>query len=40
MGSLILGGQLWLNQHYEMKTKEHLRDFQTRWNRLQEKYQE
>jgi len=41
--SLVLGGFLmtslvWLNEHYKKKTKEHLSDFEQRWNHLDKKY--
>lgn len=36
--SFAFGGLFWLNLHFEKKTKEHLNDFQTRWNHLVDKY--
>jgi hypothetical protein len=32
---VLLGGLLWVNKHYELKTKELLEDFQRRWNELE-----
>ena len=37
---LLFSGIFWLNRTYELKTKEHLSDFQTRWNNLEKKYQD
>lgn len=39
-GSLLFSSLFWLNQRYELKTKETLHDFQNRWNHLEEKYQD
>lgn len=38
--SLLYGALFWLNKTYETKTKEHLYDFETRWNHLGKKYQD
>lgn len=37
--SLLYGGLFWLNKTYEKRTKEHLHDFETRWNHLGKKYE-
>ncbi len=37
--SLLYGGLFWLNKTYEKRTKEHLHDFETRWNHLEKKYE-
>lgn len=34
-----MGSLFWLNQHFEVKTQEHLSDFRKNWNRLEEEYQ-
>ncbi len=39
-GSLLYGGLFWLNKTYEKRTKEHLHDFETRWNHLGKKYED
>ncbi len=38
LGSVLFTGLLWLNLHFETKTKEHLRDFQKNWKALATKY--
>lgn len=38
--SLLYGGLFWLNKTFEKRTKEHLHDFQTRWNHLGQKYKD
>lgn len=38
--SLLYGGLFWLNKTYEKRTKEHLHDFETRWNHLGKKYED
>ena len=38
--SLLYGGLFWLNKTYELRTKEHLHDFEARWNHLSKKYQD
>ena len=38
IGGILFTGLLWLNRHFEMKTKEHLRDFQKDWKTLAKKY--
>jgi hypothetical protein len=38
--SFLYGGLFWLNKTYEKRTKEHLYDFQTRWNHLEQKYKD
>ncbi len=38
--SLLYGGIFWLNKTYEHKTKEHLSDFEIRWNHLSKKYKD
>lgn len=38
--SVLFLGLFSLNRAYERKTKEHLNDFQKRWNRLEERYQD
>lgn len=40
IAGLLMGGLFWLSLAYESKTKEHLRDFQNRWNSLQKKYKD
>lgn len=37
--SLLYGGLFWLNKTYETRTKEHLHDFEIRWNHLGTKYE-
>lgn len=37
-GGILFAGLFWLNKTYENKTKEHLYDFQIRWNALEQKY--
>lgn len=37
-GSFLFGSLFWLNKTYEQKTMEHLSEFRTKWNKLEEKY--
>lgn len=37
--SFLFLGLFLLNQLYEHRTKEHLYDFQNRWNKLEKKYE-
>lgn len=39
IGTTLLMGYFWLNRAYEIKTKEHLNDFQDRWHNLEKRYQ-
>lgn len=39
-GSLLFFGLFLLNKLYEHRTKEHLHDFQYRWQHLEKKYQD
>ena len=36
--SFLLAGQLWINQTYEKKTKEHLDEFRKDWQKLEARY--
>lgn len=35
---MLFGGLVWLNKHFEQKTKDHLYEFKNKWNALEKKY--
>ena len=37
-GTFLIASLVWLGQHFEIKTKEHLNEFRKEWNALEQKY--
>lgn len=40
IASFLFSEQIWLNKFFERRTKEHLSEFQHRWNILEKRYQD